>query len=127
MFKARFKKYWCDYCYEYVTIETQCLNEILEYAYSVHKNSYYPQVSKFSCSGNRGSWSAYLETSNSLPKRYGRRGAMWLEQITYFNGAEEVIIFSQCDEYISPKASIAFDEFEKIAKQRDANKNFGDF
>lgn len=73
--------------------------------------------------------SLFLEADNSLIEKCGYRGSLWLEQITYFkgDGSDEIIIFSKCDRYISPKANEAFDTFGKIAKDRDENKNFGDF
>ena len=73
--------------------------------------------------------SLFLEADHSLIEKCGYRGSLWLEQITYFkgDGSDEIIIFSKYDRYISPKANEAFDAFEKIAKNRDENKNFGDF
>ena len=129
MFKAKFRKYWCDYCSEYTEIRTSSIDEILEYVYKTHKESVYPQASKFCCHGKSGTWFALLEANNSLMEKWGYRGSLWLEQITYFKGygSDEIIIFSKYDRYISPKANEAFDAFEKIAKNRDENKNFGDF
>ena len=51
MFKAKFRKYWCDYCSEYTEIRTSSIDEILEYVYKTHKESVYPWASKFWCSG----------------------------------------------------------------------------
>lgn len=129
MFKARLKKYWCDYLSDYIDIRTNSIEEILEYVYSIHKNSPYPAVSSFNCSGGAGKFSAYLEANCSLPEKMGYRGSVWLEKITYYkgDGSDEVIIFSKYDRYISPKASKAFNDFAEIAKQRDENKNFGDY
>ena len=39
MFTARFRMYWNDFISEYVEIRTNSINEILEYAYKVHKDS----------------------------------------------------------------------------------------
>ena len=129
MFKAKFRKYWCDYYSEYTEIRTSSIDEILEYVYKTHKESVYPQASRFWCSGKSSTWFASLEANNSLIEKCGYRGSLWLEQITYFkgDGSDEIIIFSKCDRYISPKANEAFDAFGKIAKDRDENKNFGDF
>ena len=129
IFKAKFRKYWCDYYSEYTEIRTSSIDEILEYVYKTHKESVYPQASNFWCRGKRNTRFAILEADNSLMEKCGYRGSLWLEQITYFkgDGNDEIIIFSKCDRYISPKANEAFDAFEKIAKNRDENKNFGDF
>lgn len=129
MFKARFRKYWADFLSEYEEIRANSIEEILEYAYKVHKNSVYPSISSFRCKGERKCTFAFLEASCSLQEKWGYRGSMWLEKITYFkgDGSEEVIIFSKSDKYISPKASKAFDEFAIEAKRRDENKNFGDY
>lgn len=129
IFKAKFRKYWCDYCSEYTEIRTNSIDEILEYVYETHKESVYPWASKFWCRGKSSTGFAFLEAHNSLREKCGYRGSLWLEQITYFkgDGSDEIIIFSKYDRYISPKASEAFDTFGKIAKDRDENKNFGDF
>lgn len=129
MFKAKFRKYWCDYYSEYTEIRTSSIDEILEYVYKTHKDSVYPQVSTFWCRGKRSTGFALLEADNSLIEKCGYRGSLWLEQITYFkgDGSDEIVIFSKYDKYISPKANEAFDAFGKIAKDRDENKNFGDF
>ena len=128
-FKAKFRKYWCDYCSEYTEIRTSSIDEILEYVYKTHKESVYPQASNFFCSGKRDTRFALLEANHSLIEKCGYRGSLRLEQITYFkgDGSDEIIIFSKYDRYISPKANEAFDAFGKIAKHRDENKNFGDF
>ena len=93
------------------------------------EQSIYPWASKFWCRGKRSTGFAFLEADNSLIEKCSYIGSLWLEQITYFkgDGSDEVIIFSKHDRYISPKANEAFDAFEKIAKNRDENKNFGDF
>ena len=129
MFKAKFRKYWCDYYSEYTEIRTSSIDEILEYVYKTHKESVYPQASRFWCSGKSSTWFASLKAKNSLIEKCVYRGSLWLEQNTYFkgDGSDEIIIFSKCDRYISPKANEAFDAFGKIAKDRDENKNFGDF
>ena len=128
-FKAKFRKYWCDYYSEYTEIRTSSIDEILEYVYKTHKESVYPWASNFRCRGKTSTGFAFLEANNSLIEKCGYRGSLWLEQITYFKdyGSDEIIIFSKCDRYISPKANEAFDAFGKIAKNRDENKNFGDF
>lgn len=126
MFKARLRKYWCDFHSEYLEINRGSVEEILEYIYEVHKESVYPSVSSFSC-GVGISGNGYAEASCSLQEKFGYRGSMWLEKITYTGNGNETIIFSKSDRYISPKTQKAFEEFAKIAKQRDANKNFGDF
>lgn len=129
MFKAKFRKYWCDNHSEYVEIRTNSIDEILEYVYDCHKESIYPNISSFHCKGKRGGLFAFLEASCSLPEKWGYRGSIWLEKITYYKGegSDEVIIFSKSDKYISPKANKAFDDFAIIAKQRDENTNFGDY
>lgn len=128
-FKAKFRKYWCDYYSEYTEIRTSSIDEILEYVYKTHKESVYPRASNFLCRGKTSTRFAFLEADNSLIEKCGYRGSLWLEQITYFkgDGSDEVIIFSKSDEYISPKTNKAFDDFAAIARQRDENKNFGDF
>lgn len=127
MFKARFRKYWCDYCSEYTDIITNSVEEILEFVYKVHKDSVYPAYSKFRCSGRWKCGNGFLESSCSLLQKCGYRGSLWLEKITYSSPNGEVIIFSKNDGYISPKASEAFNSFKEIAKRRDENKNFGDY
>lgn len=128
MFVARFKKYWCDYISEYKEIDTNSIEEILEYVYEIHKNSVYPKQSQFFCRGSRPKMTGgNLEANYSLQEKWGFRGSIWLEKITYYGSDGEVIVFSKSDSYISPKASQAFDDFAKIAKQRDENKNFGDY
>lgn len=126
MFKARFRKYWCDFISEYKEITTNSIEDILEYVYKVHEDSVYPAFSRFYCRGGRPvGKGGYLEASCSLPEKYGYRGSMWLEKITYNGPNGEVIVFSRSDSYISQKASKAFDDFAEIAKQR--GKNFGDY
>lgn len=129
MFKARFRKYWCDIVSEYTEIRAGSVEEILEYVYKTHKDSVYPGVSRFQCRGERPTGFAFLEANNSIQEKAGYRGSLWLERITYFkgDGSDEVIIFSKSDRYISPKASKAFDDFALVAKKRDENKNFGDY
>lgn len=129
MFRAKFRRYWCDFASEYVNIRTYSIEEILEYAYKVHKNSVYPAYSSFVCCGGRQGSCGCLEARCSIQERWGYRGSLWLEQITYCDGlgGGEVIIFSKHDRYISPKASKAFDDFAAVAKQREEHKNFGDF
>lgn len=129
MFKAMFKQYWCDFCSEYKEIRANSIEEILEYVYKVHKDSVYPNVSIFYCRGDRKNIGGYLEANCSIQEKFGYRGSLCLERITYYkgDGSEEVIIFSSNDRYISPKASKAFDDFAVVAKQRDESKNFGDF
>lgn len=129
MFKARFKKYWCDYVSQYETFCASSIEEILEHAYRVHKDSAYPHASRFFCRGDRDNRGGYLEANCSLEEKCGYRGSLWLESITYCkgDGSNEVIIFSKNDHYISPKASKAFDNFAAIAEQRSNSKNFGDF
>ena len=125
MFKARFKKYWCDFISEYKEITTNSIEDILEYVYKVHEDSVYPAFSRFYCRGSSPAGKGgYLEASCSLPEKYGYRGSMWLEKITYNGPNGEVIVFSR-NEYISPKTSKAFDDFAEIAKQR--GKSFGDY
>lgn len=126
MFKARLRKYWCDYISDYVEISRSSVEEILEYLYEVHKESVYPNVSSFCC-GIGMSGNGYAEASCSLQEKGGYRGSMWLEKITYTGNGNETIIFSKYDSYISPKTKKIFEEFSKTAKQRDKNKNFGDF
>ena len=128
MFRARFRKYWCDYASEYEDVIANSIDEILEFVYTVHKDSVYPAFSKFYCRGSRPTRKGgFVEASCSLPAKYGYRGSIWLEKITYAGSSGEVIVFSRSDDYISPKASEAFDNFAKAAKQRDENKNFGDY
>lgn len=129
MFKAKFRKYWCDFHSEYTEMRASSIDEILEYVYKQHKESVYPSASRFQCKGISNVQFAYLEANFSLQEKFGYRGSLWLEKITYFkgDGSDEVIIFSKSDKYISPKASKAFDDFAAIARQRDENKNFGDF
>lgn len=123
MFKARFKKYWCDYCKEYTEKTFSSVEDILEYVYKVHKDSVYPAVSQFRCCGKWDFGNGFLSASYSLPERMGYRGDLELERIIY-NG--DTVIYER-SKYISPKASEAFNEFAKIAKQRDENKNYGDY
>lgn len=128
MFVARFRKYWCDFISEYEEIDANSIEEILEYVYEIHKNSVYPKQSKFFCRGSRLEMTGgYLEANCSLREKWGYRGSIWLEKITYYGSDGEVIVFSKSDGYISPKTSQAFEDFAKIAKQRDENKNFGDY
>lgn len=127
MFKARFRKYWCDYCQDYETYCAGSVDEILEYVYKIHKDSVYPNISRFMCSGGKNNQGGYLNAECSLKEKAGYRGSLWLESITYHNGEDEVVIFSKSERYISPKTSKIFDEFAKTAKHRDENKNFGDF
>lgn len=133
MFKAVFRKYWCDFASEYEEIRLGSIEEILEYAYKQHKDSVYPNFSSFNCHGDcegkYGHRSGCLEVNHSLKEKFGYRGSLWLEKVTYYkgNGSDEVIIFSKSDRYISPKANKAFDDFAIVAKQRDENKNFGDY
>lgn len=127
MFRARFRKYWCDRYSEYTDITANSVKEILEFVYKVHKDSVYPAYSKFCCCGKWEYGNAFLEANASLPEKCGFRGSLWLERITYGSPNGEVIIFSKNDGYISPKASEAFNSFREIAKQRDKNKNFGDY
>lgn len=127
MFRARFRKYWCDSTWGDEIVPASSVEEILEYVYKIHKDSVYPGISRFLCRGDRDNKGGYLEASCSLKEKWGYRGSIWLESITYQNSGNEVIIFSKNDRYISPKASVIFDEFAETAKYRDANKNFGDF
>lgn len=127
MFKAKFRKYWCDFASDYEVYSANNIEEILEYVYKIHKNSVYPRISRFMCKGGKDNRGGYLKACYSLKERYGYRGSVWLENITYYSCVDEVIIFSESDHYISPKASKIFDEFAKTAKYRDENKNFGDF
>lgn len=127
MFRATFKKYWCDYVSEYKDLCVNSVEEILEYAYKIHKDSVYPHSSRFLCSGGKNNRGGYLEVSCSLKQKWGYRGSMWLESITYHSDGDEVIIFSKSDHYISPKTSKIFDEFAQTVKHHDKNKNFGDF
>lgn len=127
MFRAKFRKYWCDFVSEYKVLCANSVEEILEYVYKIHKDSVYPHISRFLCSGGKDNRGGYLEASCSLKEKAGYRGSLWLESITYHGGDDEVIIFSKSDRYISPKTSKIFDEFAKTAKHRDENKNFGDF
>lgn len=129
MFKAKFRKYWSDYHSEYVEIRANSIDEILEYVYNCHKESVYPSISSFKCRGERKGIFAFLVANCSLQEKWGYRGSMWLEKIAYYkgDGSDEVIVFSKSDRYISPKASKAFDDFAIVAKQRDENKNFGDY
>ena len=125
MFRARFRKYWCDFISEYKEITTNSIEDILEYVYKVHEDSVYPAFSRFYCRGCRPAGNGgYLEASCSLPEKYGYRGSMWLEKITYRGPNGEVIVYSR-NEYLSPKTSKAFDDFAEIAKQR--GKSFGDY
>lgn len=126
MFKARFVKYWYDYCKEYVTLRFNNVEEILEYVYQIHKHSNNPYVSQFNCRGDRKNCGGYLNADCSLDEKYGYRGSVWLESITYSNNSEEIIIFDKYDRYISPKTSKIFDEFAAKAKQRN-QKIYGDF
>lgn len=126
MFKARLRKYWCDYISDYVEISRSSVEEILEYLYEVHKESVYPNASSFCC-GIGMSGNGYAEANCSLQRKGGYRGSMWLEKITYTGNGNETIIFSKYDGYISPKTMKIFEEFSKTAKQRGENKNFGDF
>lgn len=129
MFKARIRNYWCDYCQEYTDITRGSIEEILKYFYDIHQNSIYPGYSKFICHGQQKDYNGILHTSFAVKERYGYRGSVWLEKITYYkgDGSEPVIIFSEHDHYISPKASKAFDDFAIAAKEREKNKNFGDY
>lgn len=38
-FKAKFRKYWCDYYSEYTEIRTSSIDEILEYVYKTHSRT----------------------------------------------------------------------------------------
>lgn len=78
IFKAKFRKYWCDRYSEYTEIRTSSIDEILEYVYKTDKESPYPRASNFWC-------------------KCGYEGSLWLEQITYFkgDGSDEIIIFSR--------------------------------
>lgn len=128
MFRARFKRYWCDSAYDYKEITANSINEILEFAYKIHKNAPHPKQSRFYC---RGICSLYkcgiLEVDNSLPKKCGYFGSLWLEKILYNGPNGEVIVFSKHDEYASPKTSAAFDAFAEEVKKREENKNFGEY
>lgn len=127
MFRARFTEYWCDSCMNTKTLCFNNIKEVLEYVYEKHKNSNYPQSSRFSCRGDRNGIGGYLDADCCLDEKYGYRGSIWLEEITYSNTDEVVIVFSKYSKYISPKTSKAFDDFSNIAKQREMNKKFGDF
>lgn len=129
MFKARIRNYWCDYCQEYTDITRGSIEEILQYFYDIHQNSIYPAYSEFICHGQQKNYNGILHTSFAVKERCGYRGSVWLEKITYYkgDGSEPVIIFSEHDHYISPKASKAFDDFAIAVKEREKNKNFGDY
>lgn len=130
MFKARIRNYWCDYCQEYTELTKGSIEEILEYFYDIYENSIYPGYRQFICHGDQGDYRrGILHTSCAVKERCGYRGSVWLEKITYYkgDGSEPVIIFSEHDHYISPKASKAFDDFAISAKEREKNKNFGDY
>lgn len=129
MFIATFKKYWCDFIFEFEEVQKHELKGILEYAYKYHKNTCYPKFSEFQCVGTtRLGSSGYLDVHYCLQEKWGYRGSMWLEKIIYIgDNDKEIIIFSKADNYISPNTRKAFDEFAKIAKDRETNKCFGDF
>lgn len=128
MFRARFKRYWCDSAYDYKEITANSINEILEFAYKIHKNSPHPKQSRFYCRGIRSPYKCgNLEVDNSLPEKRGYIGSLWLEKILYNGPNGEVIVFSKHDEYISPKTNAAFDAFAEEVKKREENKNFGEY
>ena len=127
MFTARFRKYWNDFISEYVEIRTNSINEILEYAYKVHKDSVYPTVSRFDCVGkSKYSEGGWLNVNFALKERMGNRGSLWLERITYHGDKGDVLVFGKNDDYISPKTAKAFDDFAQVVKKREENK-FGEF
>lgn len=125
-FKATFRKYWCDYCQEYTEIYRDSVQEILEYAYAAHRDSVYPQHSKFYCTGKRKyGEGGSLEVSCSLLERMGYRGSLWLEKIVCFKDDEQVIVFEK-GEYISPKTAEAFDDFAELVGKRKKTE-YGEF
>lgn len=128
MFKARFKKYWCDYVStEVVTLKTTTIEEIFEYAYKIYKDSCVESWRKrFSIKGSSRGISGFLAIDNVLPEKGGYYGSMWLEEITYYGSVEETIVFLR-NKYTSPKTSEALDKFARVVKQREESKKFGDF
>lgn len=130
MLKATFKKYWCDFVWDYDVIHAEFIEDVLEHAYRIYKDSPYPKVSNFFCRGSRSfDKGGYLESAFALPQKSGYRGSLWLEKIEYYErvgSKKAVIVYSRIDKYISPKVSDAFDKFAiKIAKNDDT-ANFGE-
>lgn len=128
MFRARFKRYWCDSAYDYKEITTSSINKILEFAYKTYENAPHREQSRFHCRGIRSPYKCgNLEVDNSLPEKCGYLGSLWLERILYDGPNGEVVVFSKYDQYISPKTSAAFDAFAEEVKKREENKNFGEY